>query len=68
MWGDNKGGVQLSNDPNNGPAGRFGGGIDFFLTENVFFTVDGAYLMPWNDASEYDQYLVGGALQYRFAF
>jgi opacity protein-like surface antigen len=66
MWADVKGGPIFNNDANNGPAGRFGGGIDMFLTEHVFFTIDGNYLMPWNDAGELDQWLVGAALQYRF--
>jgi opacity protein-like surface antigen len=50
----------------NGFAGRFGAGIDFFLTEHVIFTTDAAYLSPIGDASPLDQVLVGGALQYRF--
>jgi len=66
MWADTKGGVLANNVNDNGPSGRFGGGIDMFLTEHVFFTIDGAYLNPWNDASEFDQWLIGGALQYRF--
>jgi opacity protein-like surface antigen len=67
MWADTKGGVApLGHVNDNGPSGRFGAGVDIFLTEHVFVTVDGAYLRPWNDASEFDQVLVGGALQYRF--
>jgi hypothetical protein len=67
MWGDTKGGAAPFGHINdNGPAGRFGLGADFFLTEHVFLTVDSAYLLPWNDASELDQVLVGGALQFRF--
>ena len=64
MFGDVEGNNQHENE--NGPSGRFGAGVDMFLTEHVFFTIDGAYLLPWNDASELDQWLVGGALQYRF--
>ena len=65
MWGDTKGGFP-SHVNDNGFAGRFGAGIDFFLTEHVFLTTDAAYLLPIGDASELDQVVVGGALQYRF--
>lgn len=65
MWGDTKKSpTGKFND--NGFAGRFGAGIDFFLTEHVVLTADGAYLLPINGAKELDQVLVGGALQYRF--
>jgi opacity protein-like surface antigen len=67
MWGDVKGGAAPFGHQNeNGFVGRFGTGIDFFLTEHFFVTVDGAYLLPTGDASELDQTIVGGALQYRF--
>jgi opacity protein-like surface antigen len=66
MWGDTKGGIFDSNNADNGPSGRFGAGVDLFLTEHLFLTIDGAYLLPWNDAGNLDQTLVGGALQYRF--
>ena len=67
MWGDTKGGVTALNNINdNGFAARFGAGIDIFLTEHLFLTTDAAYLLPTGDASELDQVVVGGALQYRF--
>lgn len=66
MWGDTKGGLVLNNLNDNGFAGRFGAGIDFFLTEHVFLTTDAAYLAPTGDASNLDQVVVGGSLQYRF--
>ena len=66
MWGDTKGGLSTNNINDNGFAGRFGLGIDFFLTEHVFLTADAAYLLPAGDAKALDQVLVGGALQYRF--
>jgi opacity protein-like surface antigen len=66
MFGDNAQSGSTAHNNENGPSGRFGGGIDFFLTEHVFFTIDGNYLLPWNHASNLDQYQVGGALQYRF--
>jgi opacity protein-like surface antigen len=67
MWADVKGGpAPFGHQNNNGFVGRFGTGIDFFLTEHLFVTVDGAYLLPAGDASEFDQTIVGGALQYRF--
>ena len=65
MWGDTRGGPTGNHD-DNGVAGRYGAGIDFFLTEHVFLTVDGAYLNPIGDASPLDQFTVGGAIQYRF--
>lgn len=66
MWADTSGGVTNNNINDNGFSGRFGLGADFFLTEHVFFTIDSAYLLPWGNPDEFDQVLVGGALQYRF--
>jgi opacity protein-like surface antigen len=66
MWGDTKGGFPTNNVNDNGFAGRFGAGIDFFLTEHVFLTTDAAYLLPTAGAKALDQVVVGGALQYRF--
>jgi len=64
MWEDTKGGGNNQND--NDFAARFGGGIDFFLTEHIFLTTDAAYLVPAGDVKRLDQVLVGGAIQYRF--
>jgi opacity protein-like surface antigen len=66
MWGDTKDSPTGKFD-DNGFAGRFGLGIDFFITEHVFLTTDAAYLLPaTGDGKALDQVLVGGALQYRF--
>lgn len=61
MWGDTN---KTADD--NGFAARFGGGIDFFLTEHVILTTDAAYLHPTGGAKLLDQVVVGGAIQYRF--
>ena len=63
MFGDVDGGF---NDDDNGIAGRFGVGIDWYLTEHFYMTTDGVYLLPGMDATEFDQVIVGGALNYRF--
>jgi N-acetylneuraminic acid mutarotase len=53
-------------EEDNGVAGRFGGGIDFFLTEHLFLTIDGAYVLPADHVSELKHAIAGGAIQYRF--
>ena len=47
-------------------AGRFGGGIDFYLTENAVVTAEASYLMPAGKLDEFDYYSIGIGLQYRF--
>jgi opacity protein-like surface antigen len=47
-------------------AGRFGGGLDFYLTENVVVTAEGSYLMPAGKLDGLDYYTFGLGLQYRF--
>jgi len=67
MWEDTTGtSAPGFNQNNNGFAGRFGGGIDFFLTEHLFLTADAAYLLPSGDVKRLNQTMVGGAIQYRF--
>jgi hypothetical protein len=53
-------------EEDNGVAGRFGAGIDFFLTEHLFLTIDGAYIHPQGHVSELNHAVGGGAIQYRF--
>ena len=59
-----------SNPPNdlhaNVIAGRFGGGIDWFLTEHLFVTTDAAYILPGGDEKSLEHINLGGAVGYRF--
>ena len=45
---------------------RLGGGLDFYLTENVVITAEGSYLMPTGKLDGLDYYSFGVGLQYRF--
>ncbi len=47
-------------------AMRFGGGLDFYLTESVVITAEGSYLMPTGKLDGLDYYTFGLGLQYRF--
>ena len=45
---------------------RFGGGLDFYLTENIVVSAEGSYLMPTGKLDDLDYYTFGLGLQYRF--
>ncbi len=45
---------------------RYGGGIDWFLTEHLYLTTDAAYLQPNGHVTRFDQVVVGGAVNWRF--
>lgn len=47
-------------------AMRFGGGLDFYLTENIVVTAEGSYLLPTGKLDGLDYYTFGLGLQYRF--
>jgi opacity protein-like surface antigen len=47
-------------------AMRFGGGLDFYITENIVATAEGSYLMPTGSLDNLDYYQFGLGLQYRF--
>jgi hypothetical protein len=47
-------------------AGRFGAGIDWYLTQHFMVTTDAAYILPQGDSKSLERITVGGALQYRF--
>ncbi|WP_447969573.1 outer membrane beta-barrel protein [Nitrospira sp. M1] len=45
---------------------RYGGGVDFYLTENWVIDIEGAYVDPRGDINFINYISVGGGLQYRF--
>jgi opacity protein-like surface antigen len=47
-------------------AARFGGGLDFYITENWVATGEVSYLMPTGKLDDLDYYTIGIGLQYRF--
>ncbi len=47
-------------------AARFGGGLDFYITENWVATGEVSYLMPTGKLDDLDYYSIGIGLQYRF--
>ncbi|MEE8549631.1 MAG: porin family protein [Gemmatimonadota bacterium] len=49
-----------------GFAARFGGGLDFYITENIAVSVGVDYLLPTGDVEDLDYVSFGGGIQYRF--
>jgi hypothetical protein len=47
-------------------TGRFGGGVDIYVTENFVATVGASYLLPNGDVSDYDYVSITWGLAYRF--
>jgi opacity protein-like surface antigen len=45
---------------------RFGGGIDFYATENIVLTVGVDYVLPIRDVKDFDYVSIGWGLEYRF--
>ena len=45
---------------------RFGGGLDFYLTESLALTLDASYVLPTGDLADFDYVSLGWGLQYRF--
>jgi opacity protein-like surface antigen len=47
-------------------AMRLGGGLDYYLTENIVVSAEASYLMPTGKLDNLDYYSFGLGLQYRF--
>ena len=47
-------------------AGRLGGGLDFYLTENVALSADAIYTIGTGDVSDFPYLSIGWGLSYRF--
>ncbi len=47
-------------------AGRVGGGIDIYATENIVVTLDATYVVPTGDVDDLDYLSIGWGVQYRF--
>jgi opacity protein-like surface antigen len=47
-------------------AGRFGGGVDLYATENVAIFLDTAYTMPINEVSDLNHFSFGWGAKYVF--
>jgi opacity protein-like surface antigen len=47
-------------------AARFGGGLDFYFTENIVGSAGVTYLLGTGDLDETDYVSFGGGIQYRF--
>jgi opacity protein-like surface antigen len=47
-------------------AARFGGGLDFYFTENIVGSAGVTYLLGTGDLDEIDYVSFGGGIQYRF--
>ena len=55
-----------NNRNRNDIAQRYGGGIDWFITEHLYLTTEAAYLDPRGDVNQLNQTVVGGAINWRF--
>jgi len=49
-----------------GFAARFGGGLDFYVTDHIVLTTGGAYQYPTGDVNNYRYFSLGAGIQYRF--
>ena len=49
-----------------GFAVRFGGGLDFYITENVVASAGVDYVLPTGDVEDLDYVSFGAGIQYRF--
>jgi len=54
-------------DSNTEFAGRVGGGLDMWITENIGAYIDAGYVMPVSDLSSVRYISVGGGIKYSFA-
>jgi len=45
---------------------RFGGGVDFYATDQVVLTLGLDYLMPFGEVEDFDYVSIGWGLRYRF--
>jgi opacity protein-like surface antigen len=45
---------------------RVGGGLDFYVTENVVLTAEVDWIKPTDDLEDFSYVTIGGGLQYRF--
>ena len=46
--------------------GRFGAGVDFFMSETVSLNIDGSYVMPTGNLDGFDYYSFALGLRYHF--
>lgn len=47
-------------------AARFGGGVEFYVTENIGLSVDSSYVIPTGDVEDLDYVSVGAGVFFRF--
>jgi hypothetical protein len=66
MWRRLTGPAINGSNEDGGFAGQFGGGIDFYVTSHIVFTVDGAYVLPTGALDDNIFVKSGAALIYRF--
>ena len=65
QWVERRGGG-LPNRDRGGFAGRVGGGMDFYVTENWVLVTSANYQLPSSDVDRFQYLTVGGGIQYRF--
>jgi len=53
-------------ETDHGIAGRFGAGIDVYITRNIAVTADAAYVLPSGAIEDFDQVVAGLGLLYRY--
>ena len=53
-------------ESDSGFASRFGGGLDFYITENIVASAGVDYLLPAGDVEDLEYVSYGGGIQYRF--
>lgn len=65
MWVERRGGGQSHRDRGDF-AGRFGAGMDLYLTQHWVVVLSANYELPTSDVSQFPYLSAGGGIQYRF--
>ena len=58
--------IQNLRDNGSGFMGRFGAGLDVYVTERIGISVESAYVLPTGRSGNYDNITIGWSLFYRF--
>jgi opacity protein-like surface antigen len=65
MWVERRGGGQSHRDRGDF-AGRFGAGMDLYLTQHLVVVLSANYELPTSDVSQFPYLSAAGGIQYRF--
>ena len=67
QWIQSRGFGSGLNEDDGGFAGRFGAGLEIYLTNRLVLTGDASYSLPTGGAGDFNYWSFGGGFQWRFA-